>query len=41
MMQGQMITSFLRHEITFVTVYATDADIRFCDGPGMLIAKTA
>ena len=37
---GQTIASFWRHDITFVTVHVTDDDVRFCDGPGMLIFKT-
>ena len=35
---GQMITSFWNHQITFVIMHTTDADIRFCDGPGMLVS---
>ena len=33
---GQMM-----HEITFATVHATDADVRFCEGSKMLVSKTA
>ena len=35
------ITSCGRHKITFATMHVTDGDFRFCDGPGMLICKTA
>ena len=38
---GQRLTSCWRHEITFATVHVTGDDISFCDGPGMLIPKTA
>ena len=38
---GQMMASIWRHEITFATAHVTDDDIRFCDGPGMLICKIA
>ena len=37
---GQMLPSFWRQEITFLTVHVTDDDVRYCDGPGMLICKT-
>ena len=30
-----------RHVFTFATMHVTDADIAFCDGPGMLAVKTA
>ena len=33
---GQMIMSFLCHEVMFASVHVTD-DVRFCDGLGMLI----
>ena len=38
---GQRLTSCWHHEITFATVYVTDYDVSFCDGPRMLIRKTA
>ena len=38
---GQIITSIWRHEITFATVHITDDDVKFCDGPGIFIHKTA
>ena len=41
LLPGQMIALFWRHEITFATVHVTYDDIRLCDGPGMLIRKTA
>ena len=37
----QMITSFWSHKITFATVHITDDDVRFCDGPRILIHKVA
>ena len=41
LLPGWMKTSFSCHLITFATVHAADADVRFCDGPGMLMSKIA
>ena len=38
---GQIPTSCWRHAFTFATVYATDADVTFYDGPGMHTVKAA
>ena len=38
---GQIPTSSWRHIFTFATVYATDADVTFYDGPGMHTVKAA
>ena len=38
---GQMIPSFSYHEVMFDTENITDDDVRFCDGPRMLMHKTA
>ena len=38
---GQMIASFWRYKSTFATVHVTDDDIKFCEGHGMIIRKTA
>ena len=37
----QILTSSWRHEITIASVHVTDDDVSFCDGPIMLIRKTA
>ena len=37
---GQRLTSSWQQEITFATVKATDDDVSFCNGSGMLIHKT-
>ena len=38
---GQIPTSCWRHDFTFATVHATDADVTFYDGPGMHTVKAA
>ena len=41
LLPGQMIPSFSHHKIMFDTVNITDDDVRFYDGPRMLMHKTA
>ena len=38
-LQGKWLHHFRHPEIMYITVHASNADIRFCDGPGLLISK--